>query len=160
MSASLTTTTATSPTARAFNPAALPEYAPIPRSALGPALNDKGYYVGRVERNLYWITDGVYQSAFLTTRDGVVVLDAPPTIGNMTSGPRANIPAARQIPVGRWMGVSVPPDWYGRRPPPPTRRAGSHPPRPPSHAPSLVRQVQLDVPNVLAVVVEHPTRPD
>jgi hypothetical protein len=24
-----------------------------------PALNDQGYYVGRVERNLYWVTDGV-----------------------------------------------------------------------------------------------------
>ena len=59
----------------------LPDYAPIPTSALGPALNEQGYYVGRVERNLYWITDGVYQSAFLTTRDGVVLLDAPPTIG-------------------------------------------------------------------------------
>ena len=59
----------------------LPEYAPIPRSAFGPALNDQGYYVGRVERNLYWVTDGVYQSAFLTTRDGVVVFDAPPSIG-------------------------------------------------------------------------------
>ena len=45
----------------------LPDYAPIPRSALGPALNDQRYYVGRVERNLYWVTDGVYQSAFLTT---------------------------------------------------------------------------------------------
>lgn len=60
----------------------LPDYAPIPKSALGPALNEQGYYVGRVERNLYWVTDGVYQSAFLTTRDGVVLLDAPPTIGN------------------------------------------------------------------------------
>jgi glyoxylase-like metal-dependent hydrolase (beta-lactamase superfamily II) len=59
----------------------LPDYAPIPNSALGPALNAQGYYVGRVEKNLYWITDGVYQSAFLTTRDGVVLLDAPPTIG-------------------------------------------------------------------------------
>jgi hypothetical protein len=59
----------------------LPDYAPIPRSALGPALNDQGYYVGRVERNLYWVTDGVYQSAFLTTDDGVVLFDAPPTIG-------------------------------------------------------------------------------
>ena len=49
---------------------------------MGPTLNDQGYYVGRVERNLYWITDGVYQSAFLTTSDGVVLLDAPPTIGN------------------------------------------------------------------------------
>src|SRR5712691_9977497 len=60
----------------------LPDYAPIPRSALGPALNDRGYFVGRVERNLYWVTDGTYQSAFLTTRDGVVLFDAPPTIGN------------------------------------------------------------------------------
>ncbi len=59
----------------------LPDYAPIPRSALGPALNDQGYYVGRVERNLYWVTDGVYQSAFLTTPDGVVLFDAPPSIG-------------------------------------------------------------------------------
>ena len=60
----------------------LPDYAPVPQSALGPALNDQGYYVDRVERNLYWITDGTYQCAFLTTSDGVVVLDAPPTIGN------------------------------------------------------------------------------
>ena len=61
---------------------ALPDYAPVPRSALGPALNEQGYHVGRVERNLYWITDGTYVSAFLTTSDGVVLLDAPPTIGN------------------------------------------------------------------------------
>jgi glyoxylase-like metal-dependent hydrolase (beta-lactamase superfamily II) len=61
---------------------ALPDYAPIPRPALGPALNKQGYYVGRVEGNLYWVTDGVYQCAFLTTPDGVVVLDAPPTIGH------------------------------------------------------------------------------
>src|SRR5476651_1128045 len=59
----------------------LPDYAPVPKSALGPALNAQGYYVGRVEKNLYWVTDGTYQSAFLTTKDGVVLLDAPPTIG-------------------------------------------------------------------------------
>jgi len=61
---------------------ALPDYAPIPPSALGPALNARGYFVGRVEKNLYWVTDGTYQAAFLTTRDGVVLFDAPPTIGN------------------------------------------------------------------------------
>jgi glyoxylase-like metal-dependent hydrolase (beta-lactamase superfamily II) len=61
---------------------ALPDYAPVPRSAIGPALNEQGYYVARVERNLYWVTDGTYQCAFLTTSDGVVVLDTPPTIGN------------------------------------------------------------------------------
>ena len=60
----------------------LPDYAPIPPSALGPAVNAQGYYVGRVEKNLYWVTDGTYQAAFLTTRDGVVLFDAPPTIGH------------------------------------------------------------------------------
>src|SRR5712664_1536464 len=74
--------TVTSPASGASSAADLPDYAPIPRSALGPALNDQRYYVGRVERNLYWVTDGVYQSAFLTTPDGVVLFDAPPSIGN------------------------------------------------------------------------------
>ncbi len=32
--------------------------------------------------NLYWVTDATYQAAFLTTRDGVVLFDAPPTIGH------------------------------------------------------------------------------
>jgi glyoxylase-like metal-dependent hydrolase (beta-lactamase superfamily II) len=49
---------------------------------MGQTLNEQGYYVGRVERNLYWVTDGVYQAAFLTTPDGVVLFDAPPTIGH------------------------------------------------------------------------------
>ena len=60
----------------------LPDYAPIPPSALGPAVNEQGYFVGRVQKNLYWVTDGAYQAAFLTTRDGVVLFDAPPTIGH------------------------------------------------------------------------------
>jgi glyoxylase-like metal-dependent hydrolase (beta-lactamase superfamily II) len=71
----------TSPATTASVTAGLPDYAPIPRSALGPALNEQGYFVDRVERNLYWVTDGGYQSAFLTTDDGVVLFDAPPTIG-------------------------------------------------------------------------------
>ena len=62
MSTSDTTTPATSGPADA-----LPDYAPVPPSSFGPALNEQGYYVGRVERNLYWVTDGVYQAAFLTT---------------------------------------------------------------------------------------------
>jgi len=65
----------------ATDTAALPDYAPIPASAVGPALNEQGYYVGQVERNLYYVTDGTYNSAFLTTTDGVVLLDVPPTIG-------------------------------------------------------------------------------
>jgi glyoxylase-like metal-dependent hydrolase (beta-lactamase superfamily II) len=76
------TTTEAFANSRPSSADALPDYAPVPGSALGPALNDQGYYVGRVERNLYWVTDGTYQSAFLTTSDGVVLLDAPPTIGH------------------------------------------------------------------------------
>jgi glyoxylase-like metal-dependent hydrolase (beta-lactamase superfamily II) len=60
----------------------LPDYAPVPEAALGPALNEQGYFVGRVERNLYWVTDGTHESAFLATPDGVVLFDAPPTIGH------------------------------------------------------------------------------
>ena len=88
----------TSPASGAGSAADLPDYAPIPRSALGPALNDQGYYVGRVERNLYWVTDGVYQSAFLTTRDGVVLFDAPPTIGRNLQRAVDEIAAANGVP--------------------------------------------------------------
>jgi glyoxylase-like metal-dependent hydrolase (beta-lactamase superfamily II) len=72
----------TSPTSGTPGVPILPDYVPVPRSSLGPAVNDQGYYVGRVERNLYWVTDGDYHSAFLTTRDGVVLFDAPPSIGH------------------------------------------------------------------------------
>src|SRR6516164_8115336 len=60
----------------------LPDYAPIPAEAFGPKLNTDGYFVGKIDGDLYWVTDSVYQAMFLTTRDGVVVVDAPPTIGH------------------------------------------------------------------------------
>jgi glyoxylase-like metal-dependent hydrolase (beta-lactamase superfamily II) len=60
----------------------LPEYAPVPAIAKGSALNEHGYHVWPVERNLYAVTDNVYMSAFLTTPDGVVIFDAPPNIGH------------------------------------------------------------------------------
>ena len=75
----------------------LADYAPVPRSAIGPALNEQGYYVGRVERNLYCVTDGTYQSAFLTTSDGVVVFDAPPTIGHNIQRAVDDIAAANGV---------------------------------------------------------------
>ncbi|GIM93027.1 MBL fold metallo-hydrolase [Paractinoplanes toevensis] len=60
----------------------LPDYAPIPESELGPALNANGYHVGQVHGNLYYVTEGVYQAPFLVTPEGVVLIDAPPTIGH------------------------------------------------------------------------------
>ncbi|MEU9407831.1 MBL fold metallo-hydrolase [Streptomyces sp. NPDC048281] len=61
---------------------ALPDYAPVPAAATGPQVNEAGYYVGQIAGNLYWVTDSFYQAMFLTTRRGVVLVDAPPTIGH------------------------------------------------------------------------------
>jgi glyoxylase-like metal-dependent hydrolase (beta-lactamase superfamily II) len=60
----------------------LPDFAPVPSGSLGPAVNPQGYFVGRISGNLYWVTDSYYQSMFLATREGVVLVDAPPTIGH------------------------------------------------------------------------------
>jgi len=66
----------------AANASNLPDFAPVPAEAFGPALNSDGYFVGQIDGNLYWVTDSVYQAMFLTTREGVVLVDAPPTIGH------------------------------------------------------------------------------
>lgn len=60
----------------------LPTYAPIPGSSFGPQPNAAGYHVGKVNDNLYWVTDGFYQAMFLAHDRGVAVVDAPPTIGH------------------------------------------------------------------------------
>jgi glyoxylase-like metal-dependent hydrolase (beta-lactamase superfamily II) len=70
------------PAATASASDGLPDFAPIPAGSLGPVLNAEGYFVGRISGNLYWVTDSFYQAMFLTTREGVVLVDAPPTIGH------------------------------------------------------------------------------
>jgi glyoxylase-like metal-dependent hydrolase (beta-lactamase superfamily II) len=87
----------TSPVSGAPGTPILPDYAPVPQASLGPAVNDQGYYVGRVERNLYWVTDGDYHSAFLTTGDGVVLFDAPPSIGHNLQRAVNDIAAAEGV---------------------------------------------------------------
>jgi hypothetical protein len=72
---------ATNPAGRG-SASALPDYAPVPQSAVHPALNEHGYQVERPEQNVHWITDAPYRSAFVTDSVGVVLLDATPTIGN------------------------------------------------------------------------------
>ena len=87
----------TSPASGAPGTPILPDYAPVPRASLGPAVNDQGYYVGRIERNLYWVTDGDYHSAFLATPDGVVLFDAPPSIGHNLQRAVNDIAAAEGV---------------------------------------------------------------
>ena len=57
------------------------ELAPVPKSAYGPSVpQDKGYLVEEIRGGLYWVTEGAYQVIFLTTGEGVIVVDAPPSI--------------------------------------------------------------------------------
>ena len=55
--------------------------AQIPESARGPAIPETGYLVEEIRDNLYWVTDGSYNTMFLVTDEGVVAVDAPPSIG-------------------------------------------------------------------------------
>jgi glyoxylase-like metal-dependent hydrolase (beta-lactamase superfamily II) len=76
----------------------LPDFAPIPPASLGPALNSNGYYVGQIQGNLYWVTDTFYQAMFLSTREGVVLVDAPPTIGHNLQRAIKDVTAANGRP--------------------------------------------------------------
>ena len=54
----------------------------------GPEIDpEKGYEVIEIGDGLYWVTDGVYQTMFLTTGEGVIVVDAP--MGWETKTPQA-----------------------------------------------------------------------
>ncbi len=57
-------------------------YDDIPQAALGPEIPAKGYFVEEITDGFYWVTEGVYQSMFVVTETGVIVVDAPPTIGD------------------------------------------------------------------------------
>ena len=85
-------------TASAASDSDLRDFAPVPAEAFGPALNADGYFVGQIDGNLYWVTDSVYQAMFLTTREGVVLVDAPPTIGHNLLRAIASITHANGMP--------------------------------------------------------------
>lgn len=55
----------------------------IPATAIGPTIPpEKGYLVEEIRGGLYWVTDGSYNSMFMVTDEGVVAIDAPPSIGD------------------------------------------------------------------------------
>jgi glyoxylase-like metal-dependent hydrolase (beta-lactamase superfamily II) len=58
-----------------------PTFAPIPAIGRGPAISTAGYLVQEIRGGLYWVTDGAFQCLFLLTGQGVIVVDAPPSIG-------------------------------------------------------------------------------
>jgi len=63
----------------------LPDYVPLlPQvKAKAPTIDpQKGYFVQQLKPDVYMITEGAYESAFVTTGKGVVLFDAPPSFAN------------------------------------------------------------------------------
>lgn len=59
------------------------DFAPIPDIGRGVQVDpQKGYYVEEVSDGLYWVTDGTFMSMFLTTGEGVIVVDSPTSLGD------------------------------------------------------------------------------
>lgn len=57
-------------------------FAPVPKIAVGPVIDrEVGYVVQELGRGLYLVNDGGYQMMFLTTGEGVIAVDAPPSTG-------------------------------------------------------------------------------
>lgn len=68
------------PLAQAQEADKLPDYVPVLPQIKARALGvdpQKGYLVKQVKPDVYVITDGIYQSAFVTTGKGVILFDAP-----------------------------------------------------------------------------------
>ncbi|MFJ5992823.1 MBL fold metallo-hydrolase [Lentzea sp. NPDC092896] len=62
-----------------------PRYAstlPVPSAADGPKIPDEGYLVQEIADQLYWLTDGSYGMMFSVADEGVIAVDAPPTLGH------------------------------------------------------------------------------
>jgi glyoxylase-like metal-dependent hydrolase (beta-lactamase superfamily II) len=72
----------------AQNTASLPDYVPLlPQvKAKAPVIDPhKGYVVQELKPDVYMITEGAYESAFVTTGKGVVLFDAPPSFAQYIS---------------------------------------------------------------------------
>ena len=70
---------------------------PAMRARAAQINTDFGLHVSEIEPGLFFVTDLIYQSAFLVTTAGVVVFDAPPSFGE---GLRAAIDmAAPGVPI-------------------------------------------------------------
>src|ERR671914_1589085 len=55
----------------------------IPQNAKGPAIpSEKGYLVQEIGSQLYSVSDGSYNAMFMVTDQGVIAIDAPPTLGD------------------------------------------------------------------------------
>ena len=65
-----------------MHPEKMTSSAALPDTSFGPQVDfTKGYLVEEISDGLFWVTDGAYNTMFLTTGQGVIAIDAPPSIG-------------------------------------------------------------------------------
>lgn len=55
--------------------------APGPDAYGPPPDPAKGYHAAEIDDGIHWVTDGIYQAMFVVSTDGVIVVDAPPSMG-------------------------------------------------------------------------------
>ena len=55
---------------------------PLPSAAKGPDVPPEGYVLDEIADGIFWIGDGSYQSMFVVHDEGVIAVDAPPTLGH------------------------------------------------------------------------------
>jgi glyoxylase-like metal-dependent hydrolase (beta-lactamase superfamily II) len=68
--------------AQPLHPEKMTSSAPIPDTSFGPQIDfSKGYLVEEIRDGIFWVTDGAYNTMFITTGQGVIAVDAPPSIG-------------------------------------------------------------------------------
>ncbi len=67
----------------------------VPDNALpvpAPAEYSHGFYhIEEINNGLFYITDGVYQTMILVSHDGIILVDAPPSIGINNADPSSSI---------------------------------------------------------------------
>lgn len=57
----------------------------VPENARGPAIpKDKGYLIQDLGDNLYFLTNGAYNTMFMVTDEGVIAVDAPQQLVTIT----------------------------------------------------------------------------
>ena len=66
-------------------------FIPLPEQARPPADPPEGYRLQRADENGYVVIAGIAQSDFVVTGDGVVVVDAPPAIGDKLTAAIASV---------------------------------------------------------------------
>lgn len=55
---------------------------PVPDTARGPDIGPEGYVVEEIADGIFWVSEGAYQMMFVVHDDGVIAVDAPPTLGH------------------------------------------------------------------------------